>query len=481
MRNEEFRAHGYAVIDWIADYMRRVDELPVAPSTQPGDVRRALPLSPPDEPESISQCLRDMNSIIVPALMHWQSPRFFGYFPANVDPAALLGDFLSSGLGVQGMLWSTSPACTELETHMMDWLAQLLDLPMCFRSPEGGGTAGGGVIQDTASSATLCAAVAARERARARARDEVGNASSDPLSRLVAYSSTQAHSSIEKALRIIGIAPDRLRTIGVDAQWAMRPDELRVAIERDRRSALIPFFCVAAVGTTSTLAVDPVSEIAELCGAHGIWLHVDGAMAGVAALCPEFREMHRSLDRADSYCVNPHKWMGAGFDCDALYVADRSALVSALSILPEYLRNAATESGKVIDYRDWQIPLGRRFRALKLWFLIRATGARALREMIRTHVELARTLADRLRNDVRFEVIEPQNLALVCFRLKSGESATESLVTRINASGEAFMTHTRLELPGHATAQYIARVSIGQRTTTAVHVDALWSLIDALA
>ncbi len=471
MRSEEFRAHGYEVIDWIANYMRDVETLPVAPRVKPGDIRRALPAAAPEEPETIAACLEDLSRSIVPGLMHWQSPNFFGYFPANSDPAAMLGDFLSSGLGVQGMLWSTSPACTELETHMLDWLAQLLDLPVTFRSPDGGGSRGGGVIQDTASSATLCAAISARERVRGVAADGQG----DPLERLVAYSSTQAHSSIEKALRIIGIPSDRLRTIEVDDQWAMRPSALRGAIEADRARGLIPCFCVAAVGTTSTLAVDPVESIGQICNEHGVWLHVDAAMAGIAAICPEFREMHRGLERADSYCVNPHKWLGAGFDCDAFYVANRAALVGALSILPEYLRNAATESGAVIDYRDWQVPLGRRFRALKLWLLFRANGARALREMVRTHVGFARSLADRMRTDPRFEVIEPQTLGLVCFRLRGGDAATESLLTAINESGRAFMTHTRL------SSRYIARVSIGQRTTTAAHVDALWSLLSARA
>ncbi|MEM9493939.1 MAG: pyridoxal-dependent decarboxylase, partial [Myxococcota bacterium] len=357
MSSDEFRQWGHALIDWIADYRDRVKSLPVLSRAQPGEIRAALPEHPPEQGEDFAAILADIEPIILPGITHWQSPNFFAYFPSNATGPAILGDLLSAGLGVQGMLWATSPACTELETHVMDWLLELLGLPERFASSG----SGGGVIQDTASSATLCALLAARERVTGGACNERGEASG-----LRAYTSTQAHSSLAKAAMIAGIGRDNMRTIAVDDRYAMDPAALARAIDEDRAAGLTPFFVCAAVGTTSSMAVDPVAAIAEVCRERGVWLHVDAAMAGTAALCPEFRHIHDGVEHADSYTCNPHKWMFTNFDCNAFFVADRAALIRSLSILPEYLRNRATESGAVIDYRDWQIPLGRRFRALKL-------------------------------------------------------------------------------------------------------------------
>ncbi len=365
MTPEEFRRHGRAVIDWLAEYMERVETLPVRSRARPGEIRGRLPASPPDCGEPFDAMLRDLDEIILPGITHWQSPNFFGFFPANTSGPSILGELLAAGLGVQGMLWVTSPACTELETHVLDWLVAMLGLPDAFTS----GSSGGGVIQDTASSATLCALLAARERQTALASNRDGVPRG-----LVAYASAHAHSSVEKAMMIAGLGRANLRRVDVDDTYAMRPDALVNAIERDRAAGLTPFFVCATVGTTSSNAVDPLPAIGPACRRHGLWLHVDAAMSGTAALCPEFRHIHDGLEHADSYCFNPHKWMFTNFDCDCFWVADRAALVTALSVLPVYLDNDATASGAVWDYRDWHVPLGRRFRALKLWFVIRHYG-----------------------------------------------------------------------------------------------------------
>ena len=352
MTPEEFRKHGRQVIDWIADYMQQVDQYPVVSPAQPGEVRARLPAEPPLQGEPFERILADVGQIILPGLTHWQSPNFFAFFPSNNSGPSILGELLSAGLGVQGMLWATSPACTELETHVLDWLVRSMGLPEKFLSS----STGGGVLQDSASSASLCALLAARERATEFASNRRG------IDRpLVAYASAQTHSSIEKAMMIAGLGTDNLRLVDIDDGFRMRPDALADAVEQDRQQGRVPCFVCATVGTTSAGAVDPLDEIGPLCRRCGLWLHVDAAMAGTAALCPEFRSLLSGLEWADSYCFNPHKWMLVNFDCDCFYVADRTRLIKTLSVLPEYLKNKATESGAVIDYRDWQIPLGRRF------------------------------------------------------------------------------------------------------------------------
>ncbi len=462
MTPEEFRRWGREVVDWIASYMEHVEELPVRSRVEPGDVLASLPGQPPDQGEPFDAILRDVDRLILPGITHWQSPNFFAYFPANASGPSILGDLLSSGLGVQGMLWSTSPACTELETRVLDWLVGMLGLPGTFLSTG----RGGGVIQDTASSATLCALIAARERSTGH---DSGRRGCD--GRLVVYASDQAHSSVEKAVRVAGLGSEQLRMLPVDGEQALRPDALTEAIRRDRDAGLTPCFAVATVGTTSTLAVDPVPAVGEICRAEGIWLHVDAAMAGTAALCPEFRHLHEGVELADSYCFNPHKWMFTNFDCDCFYVADRAALVRSLSVLPEYLRNRATDSGQVIDYRDWHVPLGRRFRALKLWFVIRHYGVEGLRLHLRRHVELAREFGRWVDGDSRFERVTPSRLNLVCFRHRAGDEVGEQILDEVNDSGKAFLTHTRLD------GRYALRMVVGQTTTELRHVRAAWEAL----
>jgi len=466
MTSEEFRIHGRAVVDWIADYLDRVENFPVLSRAAPGEVRGRLPEHPPDVGEPFELMLRDVDEIVLPGITHWQSPNFFAFFPANNSYPSILGEMLSAGLGVQGMLWATSPACTELETQVLEWVIELLELPGRFSIAAGGG----GVIQDSASSATLCALLAARERATAGGTNRTG-----VDRRLTVYASTQAHSSVEKAVRIAGLGSDNLRLVDVDAAFAIRPDRLEAAIAADASGGSIPCMVVATVGSTSSMAVDPVQAIGEICRRHGIWFHVDAAMAGTAAVCPEFRFIHEGLELADSYCFNPHKWMFVNFDCDCFYVADRGALVGALGILPEYLRNVASSSGSVIDYRDWQIPLGRRFRALKLWFVIRHYGAEGLRRHVREHVELAREFASWVAEDPDFELAAPQALNLVCFRHKGGNALNEELLGRLNASGDLYLTHTKLD------GRYTIRFSIGQTNTRREHVERAWDRIQAEA
>lgn len=466
MTPDELRRHGHLLVDWVADYLEGVEAFPVGSPVAPGDVRAALPAHPPDHPEPFEAVLADVASVILPGVTHWQSPDFFAYFPANSSGPSILGELLSAGLGVQGMLWATSPACTELETHVLDWMVELLGLPDRFRSD----SAGGGVIEDSASSATLCAVLAARHRA--------GGAAA--LGDLVGYASREAHSSVEKAFAVAGFRPDQLRLVDVDEEQRLRPDHLAELVEQDRAAGRRPFFVCATVGTTGTMAVDPVRAVAELAVPLGIWVHVDAAMAGAAGVVPELRWVNDGVELVDSWCFDPHKWLFTNFDCDCLFVADRSALIGALSVLPEYLRNQASEAGAVIDYRDWMVPLGRRFRALKLWFVIRHYGAEGLRHHVARHVELARGLAGRIAADPRFELVRPTDLSLISLRVvadgpEAGDAATEAVMRAINASGRALLSHHKVD------GRFVLRISIGQTSTEARHVDALWDLLDAAA
>jgi aromatic-L-amino-acid decarboxylase len=404
----------------------------------------------------------DLDRVVMPGITHWQSPSFFAYFNANASGPAILGDLVSSGLGVQGMLWATSPACTELETVVMDWLVEMLELPPAFLSSG----AGGGVIQDSASSATLTAIIAAREAATERTTNHTGT-----VGNLVAYTSTQAHSSIEKGIRIAGIGTDNLRSVEVDSAFAMLPAALEEAIEEDLAAGLRPFFVCATIGTTSSTAIDPVRAIGEICRRYGLWLHVDAALAGTAALLPEMRWIHDGVELADSYVFNPHKWMLTNFDCTAFYVADRTPLIGALSVLPEYLRNEASASGAVIDYRDWHIPLGRRFRALKLWFVIRHYGIEGLQAFVSEHVRLAKLFASWADAEPGFELAAPTPVNLVCFRHTGGDDVNQRIMDRVNQSGKIYITHTRLG------GKLTLRLSIGQTHTAERHVAKAWELI----
>jgi aromatic-L-amino-acid decarboxylase len=466
MTPDEFRKYGRAVVDWISDYYERIESFSVLSPVKPGQVRASLPSEPPLQGEAFETILQDVERLILPGITHWQSPNFFAFFPANASGPSILGELLSAGLGVQGMLWATSPACTELETHVMDWLVDMLGLPEKFKSCG----AGGGVIQDSASSASLCALLAARERATQFASNERGCDG-----RLIAYASTQTHSSVEKGVKIAGMGRQNLRLIGVDGNFALRPDLLAEQIQKDRQAGLVPCFVCATVGTTSSNAIDPLAEVGEICRREGLWLHVDGAMAGTAAICPEFRYLQSGLEYADSYCFNPHKWMFTNFDCDCFYVADRAVLINTLSVLPEYLRNQATESGAVIDYRDWHIPLGRRFRSLKLWFVIRHYGAEGLRYHIRRHVELAQKFVRWVENDPRFELAVPAPLNLVCFRHVGGDEINQRLMERLNGSGKLYLTHTRLN------ERLTLRLCVGQTHTEEPHVRKAWQLIQKAA
>src|SRR5215470_13976458 len=437
MDPDEFRKQGHAVVDWIADYYKRIESFPVLSQVAPGEIRASLPKEAPQQPQAFDRILADVERLILPGITHWQSPNFYAFFQGNASGPGILGELISAGFGVQGMLWATSPACTELETLMLDWLVPALGLPEKFLSTN----TGGGVIQDTASSATLCAVLAARERATKFASNRGGC-----TGKLVAYTSAQAHSSVEKAVQIAGVGRENFRLVAVDDSFALKPEALQQVIKKD-----------TAAGS--------------ICREHNLWLHVDAAMSGTASLCPEFRCIHDGLEFADSYCFNPHKWMFTNFDCDCFYVADRKSLIQTLSVLPEYLRNKATESGAVIDYRDWQIPLGRRFRSLKLWFVLRYYGIEGLQFHIREHVRLAQDFANWVSDDVRFELAAPAPLNLVCFRLKSGDEQNQRLIDALNRSGDLYLTHTRLN------DKLTLRMSIGQTNTTGRHVEKAWRRI----
>jgi aromatic-L-amino-acid decarboxylase len=425
-------------------------------------VAAALPAHPPEHGEPFAALLADLDRVVTPATTHWQHPSFFGYFPANTSGPSVLGDLVSTGLGTQGMLWSTGPAATELETVMLDWLATLLALPDRFHS----GGAGGGVIQDSASSANLVATLVALHRASGGRWRQSG-----VDRRFTVYTSTEGHSSIEKAVRIAGLGADSLRLVEVDGELAMRPAALQARIGADRAAGAVPALVVATIGTTSTTAVDPLPAIGRICRAEQLWLHVDAAYAGAAAICPELRWSHAGLAHADSYCFDPHKWLLTAFDCDAFWVADRAELVEALTVLPEYLRNAASAAGAVIDYRDWQVPLGRRFRALKLWFVLRWYGAQGLRAHVRQSVALADRFAELVTADDRFEIVAPHPFSLVCFRLRAGDEATQRLHERLNAGGTLFLTHTRVG------GRYVLRLAVGSPHTGPAHIETAWQQI----
>lgn len=461
---DEFRALGHELVEWAARYLESLEDVPVVPPISPGWLREQLPPEAPTDPEPWDAIVADLDRLIRPSVSNWQSPRFLGYFPGNSSPAAVLGELAIAALGQQGMLWATSPASTELEQVVCDWLAGLLGLPDAFR--HAGGT-GGGAIQDAASSATFVAAVAARHRATG------GDPAAIPSLR--AYTSVDAHSSVEKALRLAGLAPDQLRLVDVDERRRLRPDALARAIDDDLAAGLRPFLVTSTVGTTSFLAVDPVAEAGAVAHRAGAWHHVDAAMAGSAGASPALRPLVTDgLDTADSYCVDPHKWLLAGMDCDVLYVADRGALQAAMAVVPEYLRNAASESGEVVDFRDWGVPLGRRFRSLKLWFVLRSYGAVGLAALVERGHRLATALAERVEAHPALDLVVPAQIALTCLAHRDGDEATQRLIDAVNATG-AQVTHTRLD------GRLVLRVSTGQARTTDRHVDAVWEAITAAA
>jgi aromatic-L-amino-acid decarboxylase len=470
MSPDDFRRHGHQLVDWMADYMRDVGALPVTPAVRPGDVLRQLPSSPPENGEPFDRLLQDFTRIIVPGMTHWNHPGWFAYFPANNSPPSVLAEMLTATLGAQCMSWATSPAATELEQVTMEWLRQMLGLPEEFT----------GVIQDTASTATLVALLSARERATDYAAGVTGLAGSG--ARLTVYASSEAHSSIDKGVKLAGYGLEQLRRVPVDQAYALMPDELDRMIAADRKAGFVPACVVATVGTTSSTAIDPLARIAEVCRRHAVWLHVDAAYAGAAAMVPELRHLFDGVEQADSFVFNPHKWMLVNFDCSAYFVRDPDALLATFKIAPEYLRTA--EDREVVNFRDWGIQLGRRFRALKLWFVIRSYGLEGLRELVRKHLRLARELAGRIEAAPGFELMAPVPLGLVCFRYRPPEVGVDdprlhdwnaALLARVNATRRVHLTHTRLD------GRYVIRVAIGQRQTERVHVEELWRLIQEAA
>jgi aromatic-L-amino-acid decarboxylase len=468
MSPEEFRRHGHAAIDWIADYWSSLDELPVRSQVAPGDVASQLPPTAPEWGEGFDALLDDLDRVVVPGLTHWQHPRFFAYFPANSSPAAILGDLISSGIGAQGMLWATSPAVTEVEQVVLDWFARALGLPEAFLSTG----PGGGVISDTASTATFTAVLAALHRASDGDVRRTG-VGAVPW-RL--YASSQAHSSLVKAAMMAGLGEESVRAIGVDqATQQIDVDALRAAVASDLEAGLRPLLVHGCAGSTSTGATDDLAALAHVAEEHGLWLHVDAAWAGVAAVCPELREHLVGVERADSFVTNPHKWLLTTFDCSTFWVRDRAALVGALSILPEYLRNAATESGAVVDYRDWHPQLGRRFRALKLWAVLRTYGLEGVRAHVRSGVALAEHAEALVRADERFEIVTPRSLSLVVFRHVAGDDATLAVMEDVNASGEAYLSHTVVE------GRTAMRLAVGSWTTRSEDVDRTWRALQQAA
>lgn len=462
MNDDDLREVGPAVLDWVASYRESVIDRASAHRSAPGDVRRLLPGEPPENPEEWATILDDLDRIVTPHLLHWQSGNFFGYFPANSTTPSILGDLVSAGLGIQGMLWTTSPAATEVETHVLDWMVSACDLPPEFSSR----STGGGVISDSASSSTLTALLAARERARA------GGAR---LSDQVVCTSADAHSSVEKGARVAGFEPDHVRSLAVDSQRRLSVDALRTAIDDDLGAGRCPTAVVATVGTTSVGSVDPVDAIADVVIAHGIWLHVDAAYSGAAGVHPDHRTINAGLDRADSYCFDPHKWLLTNFDCSLMWLRNRRELTDALSISAPYLQNSASDSDEVIDYRDWAVPLGRRFRALKLWFVIRRFGLSGLRDHIERHVNLAANLAHRVDSHPHLRLFLPPHLGLVTFVHRDGAEATRAVMAAIAADGVFTLTQTECD------GEPVGRVAVGAVGTQQRHVDALWERLDVAA
>ncbi len=466
MSNNEFRKYGYAVIDWIADYYENVEHYSVKSNIKPGNIRLSLQTLPPKTGESMNLILEDIDKLIMPGITHWQSPKFFGYFPANTSGPSILADLISSGLGVNGMLWETSPACTELETHVLDWLAKILSLPEHFISKNNGG----GVIQDTASSASLCAMIAAREK-KNKGKSNLFGLKED----FVAYISSETHSSIEKAAMIAGIGSKNLRIINATDDFSMDSNQLRKQIVKDIESGCIPFFVCATIGSTSSNAIDPLYEIGKISKEFNLWMHVDAAMVGTAAICPEYQYIQKGLEFAQSYVFNPHKWMLTNFDCSCLFIKNQNYLINALSIMPEYLKTESSNNDEVIDYRDWQISLGRRFRSLKLWAVIRYYGVDGLQDYVRNHISLTQKLLDWINADKNFEVIAPAPFNLICFRAKGSNKLNRNLLNYINDSGEIFITHTILK------DLFTLRLCVGQTHTNIKHIKQAWDLIrDAL-
>jgi aromatic-L-amino-acid decarboxylase len=456
MNADEFRKCGYQFVDWVADYLTQVESLPVLSQVQPGDIRKRLPASPPITGESMDAVLRDLNDVILPGITHWNHPSFFGYFPITGSGPGILGELVSAALNVNGMLWRTSPAATELEEHVLDWLRQMLDLPKPFK----------GFVHDTASTSTFHAVAAAREAITERSVRDDGIAGPD-APRLRMYTSEHANSSVEKSAMALGIGRRGVIKIETDSEFRMDPAALSRSIARDLEEGYRPFCVVATVGTTSTTSVDPVPDIADICAKYGLWLHVDAAYAGSAAIAPEFRYILNGCDRADSLVTNPHKWLLTPIDFSAFFCRRPEMLQRAFSLSAGYLES----DEPVTNAMDSSLALGRRFRALKFWMVVRYFGVEGLRSIIREHVRLARLFASFVEADTRFEIAAPVPFSTVCFRLKSGDPANEQLLDRVNATGKIFISYTRLH------DKLTLRFAVGHSRTTEEHVRMAWDLL----
>ncbi len=461
MDRNDFRAYAHQVVDWMADYLENVEDLAVKASVGPGEIRSRLAHQPPSDPEPFEQIFADFKQVIMPGMTHWQHPGYMAYFPANSSPPSILAEMITATLAAQCMIWDTSPAAAELEEEVMAWLQQMLGLPNTWH----------GVIQDTASTATLCAILTARERQSQWQVNESGLTGQ----RYRVYASGETHSSIEKSVKIAGLGSVHLVKVPVDEHFRLDPGALERAIAEDVAAGYQPLCVVATIGTTGVTAIDPVRPVAEICQRHQIWLHIDAAYAGTALILPEYRWMIDGLELADSFVFNPHKWMFTNFDCTAYFVKDREALLRTFEILPEYLKTSSR--GQVSDFRDWGIPLGRRFRALKLWFVIRTYGLSGLQSMIQAHIDLAKELEAWIRADHRLEIMAPRTLNLVAFRYH-GEKDQDALDQRnrdllhaINSTGNFYLTHTKVR------EHYTLRVVIGQTYVERSHVKALWKCI----
>ncbi len=463
MTPDEFRKHAHELVEWMAAYMENVEKYPVKSTVKPGEIFSKIPNTPPSEPESFSTVMKDFEEIIMPGITHWQSPNFFAYFPANTSPPSILAEMLISTLATQCMIWETSPAAAELEEKMMIWLRDLIGLPSDFE----------GVIQDTASTSTLAAILTAREKISRFAVNDEGFQNAGTLR---IYCSGQTHSSVEKAVKIAGIGRNNLVKTAVTEDFSMNPEKLRNAIAEDKKKNFRPCCVIATIGTTGTASIDPLRAIGEICKENGIWLHVDAAMGGTALILPEFQWMLDGKEYIDSFVFNPHKWMFTNFDCSAFFIRDTESLIRTFEILPEYLKTRTR--GQVNDYRDWGIPLGRRFRALKLWSVIRSYGTDGLRQKIRYHISLAKRLAEMISAEPDFEFLAPASLNVICFRYHpSGmtedklNAANEMLNHILNDSGRIYLSHTTLN------GKYTLRMVTGQTNVTLDHVEKAWDLI----
>ncbi|WP_296268465.1 DOPA decarboxylase [Pseudomonas sp. UBA6562] len=464
MTPEQFRQYGHQLIDLIADYRQTVAERPVMAQVEPGYLKAALPEAAPQQGEPFEAVLEDVQRLLMPGLSHWQHPQFYGYFPSNGTLSSVLGDFLSTGLGVLGLSWQSSPALSELEETTLDWVRQALGLSGQWS----------GVIQDTASTSTLVALICARERSSGYALTAGGlQAQAKPL---IVYVSAQAHSSVDKAALLAGFGRDNIRLIPTDAHYALRPEALQAAIERDLADGLQPCAVVATTGTTATTALDPLDAIGAIAQAHGLWLHVDAAMAGSAMILPECRWMWQGIERADSLVVNAHKWLGVAFDCSLYYVRDPQHLIRVMSTNPSYLQSSV--DGQVKNLRDWGIPLGRRFRALKLWFMLRSEGLDALQQRLRRDLDNARWLAAQVEAEADWQLLAPVHLQTLCLRHcppgldgDALQAHTQAWAARLNASGSAYVTPAQLQ------GQWMVRVSIGALPTERAHVEGLWEAL----